>query len=130
MPGASTKEIQGKYDARAGLLRAELIAGAPSTLITAVSRAQQLLDSARRVPGDPATRARYDAAADILSVTRGGRVTAGALLMATASWIAALCLNAPIRPATERRRRGDATSSRARRRSRSSTEPSCGPRPD
>src|SRR5262249_34999088 len=42
----------------------------------------------------------------------------------------AACVNASIRLATERRRRGDARSSRARRRSRSSTEPSCGPRPD
>src|SRR5215472_2087076 len=65
MPGASTEEIQDKYDAKASLLRPELIAGAPSAVITAVSRAQQLLDTARRVLGDPATRARYDAAAGI-----------------------------------------------------------------
>jgi hypothetical protein len=44
MPGASTEEIQDKYDARGSLLRPELIAGAPSAVITAASRAQQLLD--------------------------------------------------------------------------------------
>jgi hypothetical protein len=65
LPGASTEEIQSKYDAKASLLRPEYIAGAPSAVLTAVSRAQQLLDSARRVLGDPATRARYDAAAGI-----------------------------------------------------------------
>jgi len=65
MPGASTEEIQGKYEARASLLRPEFIAGASSAVLTAVSRAQQLLDSARRVLGDPATRARYDAATGI-----------------------------------------------------------------
>lgn len=65
MPGASTEEIQSKYDAKAGLLRPELIAGAPSAVLTAVSRAQLLLDSAWRVLSDPATRARYDAAAGI-----------------------------------------------------------------
>jgi hypothetical protein len=65
MPGASTEEIQDKYDAKASLLRPELLSGAPSAVITAVSRAQQLLDTARRVLGDPATRARYDAAAGI-----------------------------------------------------------------
>src|SRR5262252_1329828 len=65
MPGATTEEIQGKYDSQASLLRTELIAGAPSAVITAVSQAQQLLDTARDVLGDPATRARYDAAAGI-----------------------------------------------------------------
>ena len=65
MPGAPTEEIQSKYDSRASLLRPELIAGAPSAVITAASRAQQLLDSARRVLGDPVTRARYDEAAGI-----------------------------------------------------------------
>ena len=65
MPGASTEEIQDKYDARASLLRPELIAGASSAVIAAASRAQRLLDSARRVLGDPATRARYDEAAGI-----------------------------------------------------------------
>src|SRR5215467_11500815 len=65
MPGASTEEIQDKYDAKASVLRPELIAGAPSAVITAVSRAQQLLDTARRVLGDPVTRAGYDAAAGI-----------------------------------------------------------------
>jgi len=69
MPGASTEEIQDRYDSKASLLRPELIAGAPSAVITAVSRAQQLLDSARRVLGDPATRARYDA---VVGIRRGG----------------------------------------------------------
>jgi len=65
MPGASTEEIQDKYDAKASVLRPELIAGAPSAVITAVSRAQQLLDTAQRVLADRVTRARYDAAAGI-----------------------------------------------------------------
>ena len=65
MPGASTQEIQDKYDAKARVLRPEFIAGAPSAVITAVSRAQQFLDEARRVLGDPVTRARYDAVAGI-----------------------------------------------------------------
>lgn len=65
MPGASTQEIQDKYDARASLLRPEFIAGAPSPVITAASRAQQLLDTARRVLADPATRGRYDTAVGI-----------------------------------------------------------------
>jgi len=65
MPGATTEEIQGKHDSQASLLRPELIAGAPSAVITAVSRAQQLLDTARDVLGDPATRARYDVAVGI-----------------------------------------------------------------
>ena len=69
MPGASMEEIQSKYEARASLLRPEFIAGAPSAVITAVSRAQQLLDTARDVLGDPATRARYDA---VVGIRRSG----------------------------------------------------------
>jgi hypothetical protein len=65
MPGATTEEIQSTYDSKASLLRLELISGAPSAVITAVSRAQQLLDTARDVLGDPQARARYDAAAGI-----------------------------------------------------------------
>jgi curved DNA-binding protein CbpA len=69
MPGASAEEIQDRYDARASLLRPEFIAGAPSAVITAVSRAQQLLDEARRVLGDPVTRARYD---EVVGIRRSG----------------------------------------------------------
>src|SRR6516165_9754746 len=69
MPGASTQEIQDKYDAKARVLRPEFIAGAPSAVITAVSRAQQFLDEARRVLGDPVTRARYDA---VVGIRRSG----------------------------------------------------------
>lgn len=65
MPGASAGEIQDKYDSKASQLRPGLIAGAPSAVITAVSRAQQLLNSARQVLGDPVIRARYDAAVGI-----------------------------------------------------------------
>jgi DnaJ domain/PASTA domain len=65
MPGASMEELRSKYEAKARLLRPELIAGAPSPVVTAVSRAQQLLDSAWRVLADPATRARYDTAVGI-----------------------------------------------------------------
>ena len=112
MPGASTAEIQDKYGARARLLRPALIAGAPSAVITAASRAQQILDSARRVLGDPATRARYDEAVgirrsggglaqqedfpsepgwgpedvDLIADTRGAELLGG--LMALTDWLA------------------------------------------
>lgn len=65
LPGASADEIQRKYDSKASLLRPQFIAGAPSTVVTAASRAQQILDTARRVLGDPVNRARYDEAAGI-----------------------------------------------------------------
>lgn len=71
MPGASTEEIQDKYNARASQLRPEVIAGAPSAVITAASRAQQLLDTARRVLCDPVTRGRYDAAVGIRRIGGG-----------------------------------------------------------
>ena len=62
LPGASAEEIQRAYDSKASLLRPELIAGAPSTVVTAVSRAQGILDSAWRVVGDPVRRKGYDEA--------------------------------------------------------------------
>jgi curved DNA-binding protein CbpA len=65
LPGASTEQVKSRYDAKASLLRAEHLAGAPSPVITAASRARDLLDSARRVLADPANRARYDEAAGI-----------------------------------------------------------------
>jgi hypothetical protein len=70
LPGASAAEIRGNYDAKARLLRPEYLAGAPSTVITAASRAQGILDTAWRMLGDPARRARYDELAGIR--TKGG----------------------------------------------------------
>jgi curved DNA-binding protein CbpA len=65
LPGASPAEIQEAYDAKAGVLRPELIAGAPSKVLTAVSRAQGILDAARQVLGDPVSRERYDESAGL-----------------------------------------------------------------
>jgi len=62
MPGAEARKIKQKYDAKAALLRPELISGAPPDVLTAVTRAQELLDTAREVLGDPASRRRYDEA--------------------------------------------------------------------
>jgi DnaJ domain len=60
LPGASAAEIGEAYQAKAQLLRPDLIAGAPSPVVVAVSRAQQLLTGALRVLGDPAAREQYD----------------------------------------------------------------------
>ncbi|HEY6275569.1 MAG TPA: J domain-containing protein [Streptosporangiaceae bacterium] len=70
LPGASAWEIQQAYEDKAGLLRPQLIAGAPPAVVAAASRAQGILDAARRVLGDPADRERYDLAAGIQN--RGG----------------------------------------------------------
>src|SRR6185437_15254471 len=45
MPGAEARKIKQKYDAKAALLRPELISGAPPDVLTAVTRAQELLDT-------------------------------------------------------------------------------------
>jgi DnaJ domain/PASTA domain len=71
LPGASPEEIRQAYDGKAGVLRPELIAGAPSKVVTAASRAQGILDAAWRVLADPASRERYDEAAG-LRRTGGG----------------------------------------------------------
>jgi hypothetical protein len=62
MPGAEARKIKQKYDDKAALLRPELISGAPPDVLTAVTRAQELLDTAREVLGDPQSRRRYDEA--------------------------------------------------------------------
>jgi curved DNA-binding protein CbpA len=65
LPGATVEQIQYQHDAKSRLLRPELIAGAPSPVIVAASRAREILGAARRVLADPANRARYDETAGI-----------------------------------------------------------------
>ena len=62
MPGAEARKIEQKYHAKAALLRPELISGAPPNVLTAVTRARELLNTAREVLGDPESRKRYDQA--------------------------------------------------------------------
>ena len=62
LPGAEARKIKQKYDAKAALLRPELISGAPPNVLTAVMRAQELLDTAWELLGDPDSRKRYDEA--------------------------------------------------------------------
>ena len=70
LPGASPGEIREAYDAKAALLRPELISGAPSIVVAAASRAQKFLGAALRVLGDPPSRDRYDA--QVGGQTEGG----------------------------------------------------------
>jgi curved DNA-binding protein CbpA len=60
LPGASPDEIQQAYAGKTGLLGPELISGAPSNVVAAVSRAQRFLGEAWRVLGNPVNRQRYD----------------------------------------------------------------------
>jgi DnaJ-class molecular chaperone len=60
LPGAELHRIKRDYEARSGLLRPDMIAGAPSNVLTAVTRAQDLLGEAWRVLSDPERRRRYD----------------------------------------------------------------------
>ena len=62
MPGAEARKIKREYDDKASRLRPELISGAPPNVVTAVRRAQELLDMAWEVLGDPQRRKRYDEA--------------------------------------------------------------------
>jgi hypothetical protein len=65
LPGASAEQVQRQFDAKAALLRPELLSGAPSPVVLAASRAGEILRAARRVLADPASRARYDEAAGV-----------------------------------------------------------------
>jgi hypothetical protein len=75
LPGASADQIQREYESKTSLLGPGFISGAPSKVVTAASRAQGLLDTARRVLGDPVSRRRYDEA---VGIRRSGGGLAGA----------------------------------------------------
>ena len=60
LPGAEPAKIRREYDAKTSLLRPDLISGAPSNVVQAISRAQSILDNAWEVLGDPMNRRRYD----------------------------------------------------------------------
>jgi hypothetical protein len=63
LPGADAEKIRRKYQERTGLLRGEMISGAPSNVLIVIRRAQEFLDGAWEVLGNPAVRERYDVAA-------------------------------------------------------------------
>ena len=63
LPGADAEKIRRKYEERVTLLRGEMIAGAPSDVLIVIRRAQEFLDGAWEVLGNPAVRERYDVAA-------------------------------------------------------------------
>lgn len=65
LPGASMSEVKSGYDAKAALLAPRLLAGAPSTVVKAASRAQEILNAAWRALGDTTRRAEYDRAIGI-----------------------------------------------------------------
>ena len=65
LPDASSADIQRAYDAKAGLLRPELLSGAPPAVVTAATRAQGIIDAARQVLSDPARRERYNETAGL-----------------------------------------------------------------
>jgi curved DNA-binding protein CbpA len=65
LPDAPPEDIQQAYDAKASLLRPELLSGAPSKVCTAAAQAQGIINAARQVLGDPASRQRYDEAAGL-----------------------------------------------------------------
>jgi DnaJ domain len=62
LPGAEARKLKRKYEDKTGLLRPEMVSGAPPNVVTAVRRAQELLDTAWEVLGDPESRKRYDEA--------------------------------------------------------------------
>jgi curved DNA-binding protein CbpA len=65
LPDAAPEDIQKAYDAKAGLLRPELLSGAPPAVVTAAARAQGIIDAARQVLGDPVRRQRYNETAGL-----------------------------------------------------------------
>jgi hypothetical protein len=65
LPGVETRNIRREYEAKSALLRPDMIAGAPSNVLTAITRAQDLLDTAWEVLSDPVSRRRYDEKAGI-----------------------------------------------------------------
>ena len=71
LPTASAQEVKRGYDAKAMLLTPKLLAGAPSTVVKAASRAQEILDAAWWTLGDVTRRAGYDEAVGVRRVGGG-----------------------------------------------------------
>jgi curved DNA-binding protein CbpA len=71
LPGAEPRKIKREYRAKSALLRPDMLAGAPPDVLTAVTRAQDLLDGAWEVLDDPVSRRRYDEAAGFRRSDRG-----------------------------------------------------------
>jgi hypothetical protein len=71
LPDASAEDIQRAYDAKAGLLRPELLSGAAPAVVAAAARAQGIIDAARGVLGDPVRRQRYNEAAGLWGSSGG-----------------------------------------------------------
>jgi curved DNA-binding protein CbpA len=71
LPDASPEDIQRAYAAKAGLLRPELLAGAPPAVVTAAVRAQGIIDAAQQVLGDPVRRQRYNEEAGLWGSSGG-----------------------------------------------------------
>lgn len=71
LPVASTQQINEEYGSKASLLQPAHSSGAPSRVIAAASRAQQMLDTAWRMLGDPASRRSYDEATGIRRIGDG-----------------------------------------------------------
>jgi hypothetical protein len=65
LPGCSQDQIKSAYDAKVSQLRPQALSGAPSPVITAASRAQQMLDAAWSLLGDQVSRKRYDEAVGV-----------------------------------------------------------------
>ena len=58
--GASADTLRQAYEDRKGQLRAQLLSGAPSPVLSAANRASQLVEAAWLVLSDPGQRHRYD----------------------------------------------------------------------
>jgi hypothetical protein len=84
LPDASAEQVQRQHDSKASLLRPEYLAGTPSPVVAAASRAHEILDAARRVLADPASRARYDEAVGIRR--RGGGLAPRASFPSEPRW--------------------------------------------
>jgi hypothetical protein len=69
LPTATMGEIRRGYDAKTDLIRPGLLSGANSTVVSAASRAKEILDTAWEVLGAAESRAGYD---EVLGIWRTG----------------------------------------------------------
>ena len=59
-PDSPAEEVQRAFEEKTGVLRPELISGAPSKVVAAAERARAALEAGRHILTDPASRRRYD----------------------------------------------------------------------
>jgi len=74
LPDCPVQDVQGAFEAKAAVLRPELLSGAPAAVMAAAGRARAAIEAAHQCLSEPAARRRYD---EQIGLRRAGGGLAG-----------------------------------------------------